>query len=452
MLKRIFCILLCVWLAVTFTACQTVQYEYYSDAVEQESQDQTDQDEDAEKTKATKKTISKKTKKTTSEDIKTEETTKTTNTTNTDKPMKTITKTTKTSKTRTQSTTTETVSTTTKPSVPVQYEVQTEPIKEVVEDARGLTLGRIAWEGSSLRLPQALSGVRFAGMLTGEMSVELQVKSTPGTYMTIVIDGNYDKAETVWMENGTSTLQLAKNLSKGFHTVEVLRAGTAPYPETLVKEVTYCGQLEKPSYGDLQIEFIGDSITGGEGNWDDTQTKNTYSVQYCNSYETYAAKTARALGAEVNILAQCGWRMDHAIGWFNGWGTPDIVVINLGTNVYGITDGQIEYDLKTLLSNVRLAYGRDTYIVWAYGMMSVDKLSLIQGAVEEMGEQDEKILFCDLTSAQNQKGTNAHPDADGHTAAAKLLTTFLKQNCKDALKKQNATTTFVVVAFIILVV
>lgn len=421
-MKRILCILLSVLLLCMFTACQTVQYEYYSGAEWENEQEEQENMDDTQKTKKT--TVNKTETKKTTQGSETKETTKQTAQTQ---------KTEKTRKTKQPDTTFGSIQSTTKASEPVKYEKQSELLKYVVEEERALTLGRVAWNGTFLKLPQSLSGVRFAGWLTGGMSVELNVKSTPGTYMTIVTDGDYSNAKTVWVKSGDSTLQLVENLPKGFHTVEVLRASTAPYPETIVGRVTYCGRLEKPAYRDLQMEFIGDSITGGEGNWDDTDKKNAYSVKYCNSYETYAAKTARALGAEINVLAQCGWRTDHAAGTFSPFGSPDIVVINLGTNVYGITEDQVVSNLKTLISNARRGYGANTYIIWAYGMMNTESLSLLKDAVAEMQENDDRLLFCDLTSVKDQKGTQLHPSAEGHTAAANLLTKFIKDNCKDAL-------------------
>jgi hypothetical protein len=405
-----FCLLLALLMLLSVTACQKVRYEYYSDDTQYEQeQDQNDDDDE-----------------TGEEDMKdTDKTTKGTGGGKEDDTQKTE----KTLKTRKPKTTAPPTKATTKPSQPVNYVRQSELLETVVQDGRALTLGRTAFKSGGLRLPQALSGVRFAGYLTGEMTVELNVGSNPGTYMTVVLDGNYDTAKTTWVASGAQTLKLADNLTKGYHTVEVLRSSTPGYAETQINRVAYTGQLEKPAYRDLQIEFIGDSITGGEGNWDDTTSKNTYSVKYCNSYETYAAKTARALNAEINVLATCGWRVDHAVSGFSGFGNPDIVVINLGTNVYGLSDDQVTANMHTLLQKVRQAYGADTYIVWAYGMMSVNKLALLKGEITELAKQDKKLLFCDMTSVQDQKGTQSHPSAAGHTAAATLLTKFLKDNC-----------------------
>ena len=305
----------------------------------------------------------------------------------------------------------------------------TETVKDLVDSGRAMTLGRVTWEGTTAKLPFALAGVRIAGNLYGKVTAKMQASSSPGSFVTVVVDGDYENATTTWVETGITTFTAVENLEEGYHTVEILRSSSAPYAATSIFNISYNGTLEMPTYGDFQMEFIGDSITGGEGNWDTSQGKNTYSVQFCNSYETYAAKTARALGAEINVLATCGWTTAQATSAFSGLGNPDIVVINLGTNLYGIDDAQLTSDVKALIAKVRAAYGEDTYIVWAYGMMYTEKVAVIEAAVDEMAAADEKLFFCDLSAAQNQAGTNKHPDAQGHTDAANILVPFLRAKC-----------------------
>jgi hypothetical protein len=274
-----------------------------------------------------------------------------------------------------------------------------------------------------------LAGVRIAGNLHGKVTAKMQASSSPGSYITVVVDGDRENATTTWVETGMTTFTAVENLEEGYHTVDILRASTPGYAPTSIFNISYNGTLEMPTYGDFQMEFIGDSITGGEGNADTTDSKSTYSVQFCNSYETYAAKTARALGAEMNVLATCGWTTAQASAAFTPLGNPDIVVINLGTNVYGVSDEQLASDVKGLIAKVRAAYGEDTYIVWAYGMMYTEKLALIEAAVDEMAATDAKLFFCDLSAAQNQLGTLEHPDAQGHTDAANILVPFIRRHC-----------------------
>jgi len=116
---------------------------------------------------------------------------------------------------------------------------------------------------------------------------------------------------------------------------------------------------------DLKIEFIGDSITSGEGlagspdEWD-------WISQWISVSENYAVKTGRAVNAEFNILSQCGWGVvtgwdnnitsvmpphyenicslqggenQKSLGSQNKWDfskfKPDFIFVNLGTNDSG---------------------------------------------------------------------------------------------------------------------
>ena len=116
---------------------------------------------------------------------------------------------------------------------------------------------------------------------------------------------------------------------------------------------------------DLKIEFIGDSITSGEGLYGGPWEQDWIS-QWISVSENYAVKTGRALNADFNILSQCGWGVvcgwdnnvtsamppvyDKVCGLQNGecqkklgsqetWDfskfQPDFVVVNLGTNDSG---------------------------------------------------------------------------------------------------------------------
>ena len=46
---------------------------------------------------------------------------------------------------------------------------------------------------------------------------------------------------------------------------------------------------------------------------------------------------------------------------------------------------------------------------------------------------DERVLWCDLSSAKNNAGYGQHPNVAGNAAAAQVLTAFIKTNCADVL-------------------
>lgn len=149
-----------------------------------------------------------------------------------------------------------------------------------------------------------------------------------------------------------------------------------------------------------RIEFIGDSITSGEGVCGAVQ-EQTWAPFIYNAVESYPFLTAKALDAEIHVLSQSGWGVwcdwkgdrenalplyyeqvcgvlgrveDNAVGtasepewvrkinitegcmrpWnFSSW-QPDAVVINLGTNDLGAMDrvasGEITLERAKLIT------------------------------------------------------------------------------------------------------
>ena len=236
----------------------------------------------------------------------------------------------------------------------------------------------------------------------------------------------------------------------------------------------------------LKIEFIGDSITSGEGCIGSRQEEDWISMWF-SAVDNYTAMTAQVLDADYRVVAQSGWgimtRWDNnpvcniplnyekicgvlcgeknqALGAFNendfaSWQT-DIVVINLGTNDGGAftspewkdeSTGKIykqrlnkdgtfnEEDINALkqstvefLKKLR-KYNSKAHLVWAYGMLGTLMLPAIKSAIEAYSKitGDTRISLLELPNMSDETvGARQHPGPLAHKAAAQVLTEHIK--------------------------
>ncbi|MCD8051585.1 MAG: GDSL-type esterase/lipase family protein [Clostridiales bacterium] len=231
--------------------------------------------------------------------------------------------------------------------------------------------------------------------------------------------------------------------------------------------------LPEPAY---RLEFVGDSITSGEGAVGATLETDWISA-FLSAENSYSRMTAAALDAEYRVVSQSGWGLmtdfandpaniippiytqvcgllegerNEALGAkkpydFSAW-QPDAVIINLGTNddcaldAIGAVDGTGTIDAeraaalqcaaKRFLTLVR-TNDPAALIVWAYGMMGNRLAPVLQAAVEQYAAEtgDHRAIFLALPSLTEQTiGAHGHPGAACHRQAAEVLAAFLKKN------------------------
>lgn len=236
-----------------------------------------------------------------------------------------------------------------------------------------------------------------------------------------------------------------------------------------------------------KIEFIGDSITSGEGTVG-AKTEEDWIPMWFSAINNYTRMTAKALDAEYRVLSQSGWGVltswdnnphhnlpeyyeqvcglltgskNEALGAFkahsfDSW-QPDVVVVNLGTNdgsafhspmwedeATGETykqrlnaDGTYhEEDLhvfenaaESLLMKIR-KNNKSAHIVWAYGMLGIPMMPAIYRAVDAYIKKtgDQKVTVLQLPNMTDETvGARTHPGALAHEEAAKALAHYLKE-------------------------
>lgn len=236
----------------------------------------------------------------------------------------------------------------------------------------------------------------------------------------------------------------------------------------------------------FRLEFIGDSITSGEGTYG-AKAEDDWIPMFMSASSNYASMISKALDADYRLISQGGWGVlsswdnnpyhnipscyEKICGLLNGeknealgafkpyrfhtW-EPDAIIINLGTNDAGafvqppwqnpVTGEQFKQRLNfdgsyhpqdiarfrqavtDFLLTVRKNNPR-SHIVWCYGMISYDLTLPITEAINTYRKQtgDLRISFLQLPAVTNETiGSRSHPGTAAHKQAARLLTDYLK--------------------------
>ncbi len=324
----------------------------------------------------------------------------------------------------------------------------TEDIVKLVADGRVQLIGRqeVAYDAVVMEYNNA--AIKLYGELEG--SIKMSVANTGSSLcrMHVVVDGDAANATTVDIDNNDYIVEVCKDLKKGMHTVEIIRGTCNDWKSLEIYNITYKGLLQTPPAA-LRMEFLGDSITCAMGAIMVDGTYN-YGAKWQDGFYSYAATTARNLQADASVLSISGMttaqvrakfddvKRDQNDGAWDFAANPqDIVVVNLGTNdlIQGVNSAAVTTAVNGMIADIRAAYGKDTYIIWAYGMMIDSNLSTYKNLVESYATKnsDNRVLFCDLSSAKNTGGWMDHPNREGQDAAAALLTAFIRKNCGDVL-------------------
>ena len=214
----------------------------------------------------------------------------------------------------------------------------------------------------------------------------------------------------------------------------------------------------------LKLEFIGDSLTSGEG-LTGAEDYLEWNPGCFSAVHTYAYLTSGMLGAEYSILSQSGWgtcfswegarreamplyydqvcgvlrgEKNRTKGAFEEWDfenwRPDAVVIHLGTNdemaintAEGCTVREFEDAAYRFLENLRRR-NPGSLLLWCYGMFGHGLEEPIRRTFrrfrEETGDQNNDYLFFD--SAEDF-GSRDHPGRKSHADAARMLAEKLTQ-------------------------
>lgn len=306
------------------------------------------------------------------------------------------------------------------------------------------THGRTTLTKGGLVCDLSASGIELNAYIEGSISVELYV--TAECYFTLYIDGIRSQ-DRIKVSEGSKTIELANFAEGGVHNIKLIKQTESNRALCNLKEVEFKGYFEvTPEDKNLYIEFIGDSITAGYGNLCANGTANPGSALNQDATKAYAYLTAEALNADYSLVCCSGiglakgyteYTMDSffkAASYhrsqkeaFTATRTPDLIVINLGTNdnSKGSTHAELADKVPELINLIRTTYGKEIPIIWVHGMMGEGKWANIEHLIKtEFGGESGGIYSLEIT--RNAQGGGSHPSSEAHISAAEVLVKFIK--------------------------
>lgn len=252
-----------------------------------------------------------------------------------------------------------------------------------------------------------------------------------------------------------------------------------------IHSIRYDGEFSNVQDSPMKIEFIGDSITSGEGLFGAT-TEWDWIPMFFSSLRDYSYLTSKLLNAEYRVFSQSGWGVYHS--WdnnpkasipqyyqqicgvmncgkavsegstsahdFSSW-VPDYIVVNLGTNdeaafhqpawideqgishqfhmnedgTYNANDiSKFEHAVSDFLQQLRIC-NPNAQIIWCYGMIGYSFENPILRGIEFYQTQSEdcNIHYLRLPSVTDKTyGSREHPGYLCHQQAAKVLAEYIK--------------------------
>ena len=213
----------------------------------------------------------------------------------------------------------------------------------------------------------ALSQVRVLGRTTGTDVVNLFWTGSgiefiyTGSEIQVEVNADYDAYEP-WLAVELNGVQISRvPLNKGKNEVCLFRGMTVGKPKhvRILKEVQAMHQdpghllqivglqyadgefqqLPEPKY---RLEFVGDSITSGEGTVGAIYEEDWISA-FFSAMNTYPRMVADALSAEYRVVSQSGW------GIVTGWdGNVENKIPSFYTQVCGLLTGERNASLGAL--------------------------------------------------------------------------------------------------------
>jgi lysophospholipase L1-like esterase len=214
--------------------------------------------------------------------------------------------------------------------------------------------------------------------------------------------------------------------------------------------------LPPPAPAARRLEFVGDSITCGYG-IEGANMSCPFTPATENHYLAFGALTARTLGAESLSVAYSGKGMyrnlggdtgdtipmlydriivDRAARWdFASW-VPDAVIINLGTNDFGMGDpGQGYGDAyRAFIQRVRGNYPKAQIVCTLGPMMNAQQIARARGYIMPAIDAartggDTRVSYLEFPTQDGSTGFGCdwHPSKGTNQAMADKLVAELRR-------------------------
>lgn len=304
--------------------------------------------------------------------------------------------------------------------------------------------GRMQFTVDGVTCDFTVSGIEFSGTMKGP--VWLTLACSAPTYFTVYVDG-VRSSTRFYADQNIEKIKVADFSNEGIHTVRILKQSEAQRSIAELKDIEITGSLNAaPANKTKYIQVIGDSITCGYGNLTVNGTADAGAAIYEDGTQAFPFMTAERLGADVSVIGCSGVGVDK--GWtsfsemefytracryrsttvehdFTTDRTPDLVIINLGTNDHakGSTEDGFKTKAKELINFIRTKYGSDVPIIWTTNMMGNCCESWVKAVISEMNGEANNLYTLQLN--KDTGGGATHPTVSGHTTASEQLALFI---------------------------
>ncbi|MDE7279964.1 MAG: GDSL family lipase, partial [Oscillospiraceae bacterium] len=260
----------------------------------------------------------------------------------------------------------------------------------------------LSWSRSGTEF--IFSGTKLSAELWTDWVLDEPWKEIFQPWAAVFVNSESEPRMRFPLQSGTNSYTIYESDTNEEVVIRFVKLSEASFSKMGIVNISADGEIRPSEPKSRRMEFIGDSITCGFG-IESKSAEDNFRTAEENSDITYAALTAKAFGADCNLISWStigvwssdtkddtrndGWIMpmlyDFAdigiestlglehIPWDFGSFIPHVIVVNLGTNdasyTKGITERQEEFSSAygKFISNVRKK-NPDSYIVCVLGM------------------------------------------------------------------------------------
>lgn len=311
--------------------------------------------------------------------------------------------------------------------------------------------GRFVREKGCLKAwsPGAYLEVGFEGTCV-DLEIDDEKKFGAHNYIHVVIDDTIEKR--IALSAHENVIRLASGLRPGKHRLLVCKDTESGMGYIAFRGIS-CRKIFRLSIHRRRIEFIGDSITCGNGS-DTTQVSCAAGTWYDqhNAYESFGPVTSRKLGAGWLLSSVSGIGMTRSCCGLNitmpevydrtnfdadgpAWTfpvlKPDLVVITLGQND-GIVDSLVYCrTYETFVRNLRKIYPTSAIVCCSSPMADaklMEQMSRYIPAIEaELHKTGDLNVRSFIYKRHYRAGCFFHPTVSQHAEISEELLPFLKE-------------------------
>lgn len=298
------------------------------------------------------------------------------------------------------------------------------------------------------------------------------VKRKTWPYAAVFIDEDYEPARYFEVNDTIQNYLLFSSEQEETHIVTIRKMTENPKGKLGIYELLMDGMIDRA--GDetrkMKLEFIGDSITCGFGNMTDVRDRAFFSADE-NGWMSHPAIAAKQLDADFSMICYSGIPISKGIGhvkWltpsmpelypytdrvmeelfgvnrlFRNWNfeenTPDVIILNLGTNDATVIDlnmdidqgiRKFEDDYYNFLQMIRDLNKNEPWIICTLGSMDYFLYDNIQKVVQRYADDnhDDKIRCFKYSRIRFTDGFGAcgHPGITTQIRMGNELADFIK--------------------------